>query len=162
IVNDGLVVAGNNKQFATSGASNSTLTGRQWGIAPRIGIAWSPSFVRNVVVRAGFGMYYDRGEFFTEFSPTAGGGIEGPCGATLQPPSVVSVFAKSGATFANPIGTTAPPPGQSLQAFANSLPNLAALTNGDSPFEFGGYDPRNTLPYSENWNLDIQWQPAND
>jgi hypothetical protein len=162
IVNDGLVVAGNNKQFATSGASNSTLTGRQWGIAPRIGIAWSPSFVRNVVVRAGFGMYYDRGEFFTEFSPTAGGGIEGPFGATLQPPSVVSVFAKSGATFANPFGSTAPPPGQSLQAFANSLPNLAALGNGDAPFEFGGYDPRNTLPYSENWNLDIQWQPAND
>jgi Carboxypeptidase regulatory-like domain len=162
IVNDGLVVAGNNKQFATSGTSNSTLTGRQWGIAPRIGIAWSPSFVKNVVVRAGFGLYYDRGEFFTEFSPTAGGGIEGPFGATLQPPSVVSVFGKSGATFANPFGTTAPSPGESPQTFANSLPNLAALTNGAAPFEFGGYDPRNKLPYSENWNLDIQWQPAND
>jgi hypothetical protein len=27
---------------------------------------------------------------------------------------------------------------------------------------FGGYDPRNTLPYSENWSLDLQWQPKND
>lgn len=174
IVNDGLVVAGNNKQFATPGTSNSALTGRQWGIAPRVGIAWSPSFVKDVVVRAGFGMYYDRGEFFTEFSPTVGGNIEGPFGATLQPPGVISTFANAGATFANPFGTTPPPPGESLQAFQASLPNLAALSSCNSsvkgfpncpmatPFEFSGYDPRNTLPYSENWNLDIQWQPSND
>jgi hypothetical protein len=162
IVNDGLVVAGNNKQFPTPGASDSTITGRQWGIAPRLGIAWSPSFVKNVVVRAGWGMYYDRGEFFTEFSPTAGGGINGPFGATLQPPSVVQTNAPAGATFQNPFGTTPPPAGQSLQAFANNLPNLAGLINGGTPFEFGGYDPRNKLPYSENWNLDIQWQPLND
>lgn len=162
IVNDGLVVAGNNKQAATPGTSDSTLTGRQWGIAPRLGIAWSPSFVKNIVIRAGFGMYYDRGEFFTEFSPTAGGGIEGPFGATLQPPSVVRVSAPGSATFANPFGTTAPTPGQSFQSFAAGLPNLAALAGGTPAFEFGGYDPRNKLPYSENWNLDIQWQPVND
>ncbi|HEY6274118.1 MAG TPA: TonB-dependent receptor [Terriglobales bacterium] len=173
IVNDGLVVAGNNKQFATPGESNSTLTGRQWGISPRLGLAWSPTFVRNVVVRAGWGMYYDRGEFFTEFSPTAGGGINGPFGATLQPPSVVETAAPVGTTFQNPFGTTAPPAGQTLQAFASSLNNLAALGSCTSsspgfpfcapqPFEFGGYDPRNKLPYSENWNLDIQWQPVND
>ena len=27
---------------------------------------------------------------------------------------------------------------------------------------FGGYDPTNKLPYSENWSLDLQWQPKND
>lgn len=162
IVNDGLVVAGNNPQFATPGASNSTVTGRQWGLAPRLGLAWSPSFVKNVVIRAGWGIYYDRGEFFTEFSPTAGGGINGPFGATLQPPSVIQTVAPAGATFSNPFGTTPPPAGQTPQAFASMLPNLAALFNGAQPFEFGGYDPRNKLPYSENWNLDIQWQPVND
>jgi Carboxypeptidase regulatory-like domain len=162
IVNDGLVVAGNNKQFATPGTSNSTMTGRQWGLGPRVGLAWSPPFVKNVVVRAGWGMYYDRGEFFTEFSPTAGGGIEGPFGATLQPPAVVKISAPKGATFQNPFGTTAPSPGETPQAFANSLPNLAATINGAEPFEFGGYDPSNKLPYSENWSLDIQWQPLND
>lgn len=162
IVNDGLVVAGNNPQFATPGASNSTLTGRQWGLAPRLGLAWSPSFMKNVVIRAGWAMYYDRGEFFTEFSPAGGGGIEGPFGATLQPPSVIKTNAPAGATFENPFGNTPPPAGQSPQAFANSLPNIAGLINGSAPFEFGGYDPRNKLPYSENWSLDVQWQPVND
>jgi hypothetical protein len=161
-VNDGLVVAGNNPNFGTPGTSNSTMTGRQWGIAPRIGLAWSPSFVKNVVVRAGWGMYYDRGEFFTEFSPTAGGGIEGPFGATLQPPSVVETQAPAGATFQNPFGTTVPPQGATPQSFAATLPNIAGLLNGNEPFEFGGYDPSNKLPYSENWNLDVQWQPVND
>ena len=71
IQNIGLVVAGNNKQFGTKGVSNSTLTGRQWGFAPRIGVAWTPSFLKNVVFRTGFGMYYDRGEYFTELSPSA-------------------------------------------------------------------------------------------
>jgi len=37
------------------------------GFAPRIGFAYSPSSLRNVVIRAGFGMYYDRGEYFTDF-----------------------------------------------------------------------------------------------
>ena len=39
IVNNGFIIAGNNKLFPSKGVSNSTLTGRQWGLAPRIGIA---------------------------------------------------------------------------------------------------------------------------
>ncbi|HEY6253878.1 MAG TPA: carboxypeptidase regulatory-like domain-containing protein, partial [Candidatus Angelobacter sp.] len=163
IVNDGLIVAGNNKRFGTPGASDSTLKGRQWGVAPRVGIAWSPSFVKNVVLRSGFGLYYDRGEFFSEFSPSAGFGFNGPFGVTLQPPFVQEVVGTPSDTFSNPFGTTPPaPPPNSPAAFAAQLPNIAALMNGSTPFLFGGYDPRNKLPYSENWNLDVQWQPAND
>ena len=110
ITNIGLVIAGNNKAFGTKGVSNSTMTGRQWGFAPRIGLAYSPSFVKNVVVRAGFGMYYDRGEYFTELSPPAGGGISGPFGVTVEEPFVVPFFATPTATFGVPFGTTAPPP----------------------------------------------------
>jgi hypothetical protein len=36
------------------------------------------------------------------------------------------------------------------------------LSNGNFDFLFGGYDPKNKLPYSENWSLDTQWQPRND
>jgi Carboxypeptidase regulatory-like domain/TonB dependent receptor len=104
IANIGLVVAGNNKTFPTKGVSNSTLTGRQWGFAPRIGLAYSPSFKSNVVLRAGFGMYYDRGEYFTELSPPAGGGISGPFGVTVEEPFVVPFFAVPNATFGVPFG----------------------------------------------------------
>lgn len=175
INNIGLVIAGNNRAFGTKGVSNSTLTGRQWGFAPRIGLAYSPSFLHNVVVRAGFGMYYDRGEYFAELSAPAGGGISGPFGVTVSEPFVVPFYAVPGGTFGQPFGTSPPPPPPSnLSQVQALLPNanllLANNTNycasfgqsGCGPFLFAGYDPKNTLPYSENWTLDLQWQPRND
>ena len=58
----GFIIAGNNKN-GTAGVSKTTLTGRQWGFAPRIGAAWEPTrFNNKVVVRTGMGIYYDRGE----------------------------------------------------------------------------------------------------
>ena len=174
ISNIGLVVAGNSRTFGSKGVSNSTLTGRQWGFAPRIGLVYSPSFMRNVVVRAGFGMYYDRGEYFTELSPPAGGGISGPFGVTVSEPFVVPFYAVASGSFAAPFGTTAPPPPpanlSSVQALVPNAAQLIANTtpfcnstgqSGCGPLFFGGYDPRNTLPYSENWTLDFQWQPVN-
>ena len=160
IVNDGLVFPGNNKQFGTHGVSNSTLNGRQWGVAPRLGLVWSPSFIKNFVVRTGFGIYYDRGQFFSELSPSAGGGFNGPFGVTLEPPFVVPQYATSSGTFANPFsGSVAPP--TNLSSVTALLPNLASLESGSAPFLFGGYDARNKLPYSENWTFDLQWQPWN-
>src|SRR6202030_2657817 len=89
----GLVIAGNNKTFGTKGVSNSTLTGRQWMFAPRFGVAWSPSFLKNFVVRAGAGLYADRGEYFTELSTSAGLGISGPFSVTTQDPFTIPVTA---------------------------------------------------------------------
>jgi hypothetical protein len=174
INNIGLVVAGNNRTFGTKGVSNSTLTGRQWGFAPRIGIAYNPSFLKNLVIRAGFGLYYDRGEYFTELSPPAGGGISGPFGVTVEEPFVVPFFSPTGATFANPFGTNPlPPPPSNLSSVKALVPNAAQLIanttsfcdstgqSGCGPLFFGGYDPANKLPYSRNWTLDFQWQPVN-
>jgi hypothetical protein len=182
INNIGLVVAGNNKQFCGTKANfctnDSSLTGRQWLFEPRIGIAWTPGFLKNVVVRAGYGLYADRGEFFTELSPSAGGGISGPFGVTTEQPFTLvqaATCATSGC-LASPFGTTAPPaPPSNFNGIAGLVPNLAQLSGcvepvtsgctpvpgagGATPFTFGGYDPRNTLPYSENWTLDLQWQP---
>jgi Carboxypeptidase regulatory-like domain/TonB dependent receptor len=90
ITNPGLVIAGNNAN-GTRGVSNTTLTGRQWGIGPRIGAAWQPAMNHNkVVIRAGAGMYYDRGELFSYFSPGYAIGTVpgGPFGVNQQLPFV--------------------------------------------------------------------------
>jgi len=160
IVSSGLVVAGNNKQYATPGASNSTLRQRQWGIAPRVGLAYSPT--PTVVWRAGFGMYYDRGEYFTNFSPSAGFGFNGPFGVTLQPPFVQQITSTASGTFENPFGTTPPPVDTNPADFINNLPNQTALINGTEPYLFGAYGINNKLPYTENWSLDWQWQMRPD
>lgn len=175
----GLVVAGNNKAFGFKGVSDSTLTARQWMFAPRFGFAWSPSRVKNLVVRGGFGLYADRGEYFTELSASAGLGISGPFSVTTQEPFTVPVNASCVGTHClsgAPFGTTplAPPP-SSLAGVAQLVHNQADLSgctvvtptctptgNADFDFLFGGYDPTNKLPYSENWSLDLQWQPKNN
>ncbi|HWF48854.1 MAG TPA: hypothetical protein VG168_17735 [Bryobacteraceae bacterium] len=108
ILNSGLVFAGNNPNFHTPGVSNSTMLANQWGFAPRIGIAWTP--MTKLTVRTGFGLYYDRGEFFSEFSPSAGGGENGPFGVTLEPPFVTQVIGQASATASAPFGTTPPAP----------------------------------------------------
>jgi hypothetical protein len=157
----GLVVAGNNKLYHTAGASNSTLTARQWGIGPRIGVAWSPEQNHGkIVFRAGVGLYYDRGEYFTNFSPSAGQGFNGPFGVTLQPPFVQPILANENSTLANPFPKTAVDTNPA--DFINNLPNQAALINGTSPYLFGAYNAANKLPYTENWSLDMQWQPRQD
>jgi hypothetical protein len=141
-------------------------------------LAWSPKFLKNVVVRAGFGLYADRGEFFTELSPSAGGGISGPFGVTTEQPFtlVQTATCKTANCFASPFGTTAPPrPPTNFSGIQALVPNLSALSGCPepvtpscaptgftaTPFSFGSYDPANTLPYSENWTLDVQWQPYN-
>jgi hypothetical protein len=90
IANPGFIIAGNNSN-GTTGVSNTTLTGRQWGIAPRIGLAFSPKRDQGkFVVRAGAGMYYDRGELFSYFSPgyAIGTVTGGPFGVNQQLPFV--------------------------------------------------------------------------
>src|SRR4029077_5742354 len=161
-------VAGNNKAFGFKGVSNSTLTGRQWMFAPRLGMAWSPSRFKNVVVRAGFGMYADRGEYFTELSSSAGLGISGPFSVTTQEPFTVPVNASCsgmGCLTGAPFGTVPllPPP-SNLSGVAALVHNQSELSGCPEPVTptcsptsdaafaalFGGYDPTNKLPYSEN------------
>jgi Carboxypeptidase regulatory-like domain/TonB dependent receptor len=169
ITNSGLEIAGNNKTGGTPGASDSLLRNHQWGFAPRIGIAWSP--FRKLTVRAGYGMYYDRGELFSYLSPSAGSGFNGPFGVTLAPPFVQPITTAKNATLSQPFGTSLPPPPPGNgAAFLASLPNLEQTACGYpgcwpsgnlfGPFLFGGYDIFNKLPYTQNWTLNLQYQLA--
>jgi Carboxypeptidase regulatory-like domain len=169
ITSNGFVVAGNNPQFPTKGVSASTLTGRQWGLAPRVGLAWSPKmFQDKVVVRAGWGMYYDRGELFTYLSPGFASGViaGGPFGVNQSPPWVnaqaCSPYAYSFCSnFENPWGATLGP-GPSGNPADLVVPNAAAISSGLPLFSFGDYNRTNKLPYTLNQTLDIQWQPRHD
>jgi hypothetical protein len=169
ITSNGFIVAGNNPDFPTKGVSNSTLTGRQWGVAPRLGLAWSPRmFNDKVVVRAGWGMYYDRGELFTYLSPGFASGViaGGPFGVNQTPPWVSSQACSpfgytTCSNFESPWGPTlGPPPSGNPKNLA--LPTATQIESGQPLFSFADYNRGNKLPYTMNQTLDIQWQPRND
>ncbi len=175
-VNNGFLIAGNNAE-ATPGVSNTTLTGRQWGIAPRVGFAFEPEmFHSKVVLRGGTGMYFDRGELFSYFSPgyAIGTVTGGPFGVNQAPPFVNSQVCSgasgypltcplANASLNDPWGTTlGPPPTGKASDINQYLPTVHELENGVTPFSEGVYDRRNKLPYSINYTLDVQWQPRND
>ena len=131
------------------------------------------------MIRAGTGIYYDRGELFSYLSPgyAAGEVAGGVFGVTQAPPYVNAIQcptspafvspctpdSSGGYTLSNPWGIT---PGNAPSGnpadISKYLPSTADIMNGAPLFSFATYNRANKLPYSINYTFDIQWQPRND
>ncbi len=142
--NPGFIIAGNNAN-GSAGVSKTTLTGRQWGIAPRLGMAWSPAkFNNKIVVRAGAGMYYDRGELFSYFSPGYAEGTVsgGPFGVNQQLPFVNSSTCPTASLYSyyiptcggnNPYGPPTAPPTAATGNLANPYTTTLQFAAPNNP-----------------------------
>ena len=102
-----------------------------YGIAPRVGLAWSPDRAGKTVVRAGFGLSYDV--------------IFDNIGLNSAPPQFNTIIMpdSTGPNFLKNGGIT--------QAWTSP-----ALSAADARAATSWYIPDQKLPYAVNWNLGVQ------
>ncbi len=103
------------------------------GFAPRVGIAWDPTGNAKWLVTSAYGLFYE--PYYTG----QGGPLQSPISAPPYLQTVQVGLGPTGLNFSDPFNGNPPPP----DSFAKPLTNLT-LT------------PNLPLPYSQDWDLNIQ------
>ena len=105
-------------------------------VSPRLGLAWSPFASRRTVVRASFGMFYDR----VALRPLANALLSGGNTTNLSQIQLLSTTLSLGQTGA-PV-----------------FPNILATAPAGLPVSFSTMNPNMQNPYSEQASLEIERQ----
>ena len=114
-------------------------TADPFGLAPRIGVAWTPGTKGNTVVRAGFGLAYDV--------------IFDNIGLNTVPPEFYTTIT---------LPTTATGNSFLANGGITAAQGLSSLTPAAARAATSSYIPNQTLPYSINYTADIQHVFATD
>jgi len=158
-------------QFGSTGvlvnSNNTLLQGSPLdNFSPRIGVAWQP-FSEKLVIRAGYGMFFDR-----VYGNLVGDNILGN-----EPPYATGVGAQPGQTLQNPFCTiVAPATTDSCPQFLGFIPRTldvvpgTAATGSTTITDFfgsnatglinSGDDPAMRTPKIQQYNLDVQYEFA--
>ena len=153
---DGFVIPASNKQFGTSGVSNSTYLNQPMkDFGPRLGFGYDVLGNGKLAVRGGFGMYFSRiGPFEslqTESNPPF----------SLSTAFVNSITAPQAQIMANPFPTLPLP---SQFPVWPSFPQLTSLNSDGSPnftapqLFVSALDRGDRPPYTEQFNLTTQYE----
>jgi hypothetical protein len=136
----------------TLGAPGQQLNPSKFDVSPRVGFSWNPTDKNNLVVRGGFGVYFDR--FSDRF-------------ANLQVFTYPYDTIGTGLFTAGFVGTPFPDlTGYSFPLPAQAPSPIPLLLDGFLPIEqnpINGFypAPHMPMPYTLAYNLDVQWSPAN-
>jgi hypothetical protein len=139
---------------------DSTLRPDRNNFAPRIGLAWKPFTEKSLVVRAGYGMFYDRpsGVFKTDMQLSA------PFFIYQNVPAPVDMANPYPMLNINPFEI---PLSVQMVKDANGRPSWRRFngtpfpsTEPFNPKNFSFIDPMVRTPYMQQWSMNVQWEPS--
>jgi len=112
------------------------------GFAPRVGLAWQPLANRSLVIRSGFGYFYDRVDLGSYQS-----------GATFGEPYTNSIFQSGASNYFSTIGL---PYGHPALGWTPRWINVA--TGQSSSINAVEISQNLPMPLTDEWNLNVQYE----